>query len=187
MVKRLLAASMIFFCALSSAFADMLDRTSYGCLYLAPTITYENITSNNVDFEGVTPRLSLGYGAVIPPLFPVYMGIEIYGSPQSLTIHNHKQGTPGLKPSYHLGASLMPGVYLDQVLIGFARLGVVYTHFKNLDATRTGFEAGLGLQARVSDKWDLRGEYDYVTYGKINPLGNVTSGTYIFGAVYKFG
>lgn len=185
MLKKLLAGSIIFLSMLSSAYAEWSDRY-WGCVYLAPSLAYESIHANpNTRYEGVNPVLALGYGGLIKQTYPVYIAIELFGAPKSITIHNDKFNNPGLKTGFNLGGSIIPGLYLDDVILAYVRVGMLSTNFADFDATRTGFQVGVGLQARLNSVWDLRGEYDYTSYSSIDGLGSIKSGTYMIGVVYS--
>lgn len=185
MFKRLLAASIIFASSLSSAYAEWTDNY-WGCVYIAPSLAYESINANpSTRYEGVNPILALGYGGLVRRTYPIYAAIEIFGAPKSITIHNHKFNNPGLKTGYNIGGSIIPGYYLDDNLLLYVRIGALSTHFSNLDVTRTGFQAGIGLQVKLTSLWDLRAEYDNTSYSAIDGLSSPKSGTFLIGVMYS--
>jgi outer membrane autotransporter protein len=82
----------------------------------------------------------------------------------------------------------------------YARVGVVKTKFnvkadvsslgdESSNETVTGGQLGLGLQTKVTQKVDLRGEYVYTGYNSFHAVGekvNASSGQATVGVVYNF-
>jgi opacity protein-like surface antigen len=179
MLKRSLMLCLFFVLSLPTAFA--------ASFYIAPTVMYQGISSKNIDFMGLTPRLSVGYGGNLYDS-PVYLAGEIFGSPRGATLHNHRGTTVGLKPKYSLGVSFIPGICLDSVLLAYLRLGIIDTKFDNLDASRMGAQGGVGLQYNMTASWDIRADYTYTGYRSVKPyIGSPKSDEYALGLVYRFG
>lgn len=180
MLRTLWLIGTIFLASLTTAFA------APPSFYIAPFIEYQGISVSHIDFNGMTPRMSLGYGGAIQES-QIYLAAEIFGSPRGVSLHNHKGNTPGLKPKYSLGASLLPGLYLDETILVYARLGIVSTRFDNLDLSRKGYQAGIGLETNISGCWDIRGEYVFTSYDSITGIGSPKGDEYALGVLYKFG
>jgi opacity protein-like surface antigen len=100
-----------------------------------------------------------------------------------------------LKNKYGYGLSFIPGLMLSDHTMIYARAGVVRTRFEDSVSgyknrkTLTGGQVGLGLQTSLTQNVDLRGEYDFTTYGsqtidgtKIKPRTD----TFTLGLIYKF-
>lgn len=182
MFKRSLVLSLLCLTCLPIAYAGYTPS-----FYVGPTVMYQGISSKNIDYMGITPRLSVGFGGVVNDSF-VYLGAEIFGSPKGASIHNRKDGTPGLQPKYSVGASFIPGYYLDDVMLLYARLGVIDTKFDNLDASRWGAQAGIGIEASLTRSWSVRGDYTYTSYRTVkNYIGSPKASEYAIGLLYRFG
>lgn len=153
--------------------------------YIAPNLEYEAISVDDADYGALVPRVAVGVGGGINNTL-LYLGGELFGNFVGLTLHNNTGPTPGLKFKYNVGASIMPGYYLDDVLLGYLRLGPIITHFQELDTTRTGWQIGVGLQANLSPCLDMRGEYVYTGYPSLTGVGSPRGDEYMLGLVYKF-
>jgi len=65
-------------------------------------------------------------------------------------------------------------------------LGVIGTRFSNFGSSRWGYEGGIGMEGSISDSWNVRGEFDWISFKSI--AGIKTNGQlYTIGAIYKFG
>lgn len=181
MLKRVLALPLCFVALTAQA----------SSLYIAPSLVYDsyetnsNTSSNNVRFESIAIRPALGVGGRLYGSY-FYLGAEIFANPKPWTIHNKKAGTPGLRTQYSYGASLQPGYYLDDMLLGYLRLGGMYTNFSSLNTTQPGWLVGAGLQAHLGGCWYVRGEYDYARFNSISGFGRPATGEYLLGLLYKF-
>lgn len=178
MLRRTIAASTLFIATTSLSFA-------YN-FYIAPSLVYQGISAGNVDYMGMSLRPAVGIGGPFRNS-EYYIGGELFGNTKPMTFHNHRSGTAGLKPSYSVGASFLPGYQIDDEFIGYVRLGVIYTNFDNLDMTRRGWQIGAGLQGRLIGCWDVRGEYNYTKYRSITGIGTPKASEWLLGVVYKFG
>jgi opacity protein-like surface antigen len=162
----------------------VITSTSYAIphsLYVAPTLSYANIKVDNVRNEALNPQLGIGFGDLVRE--DLYFGMEAFGVLKSMSHNNSTNNNPSLN-SY--GASILPGIPLDNTLLGFMRLGVVNTHFDSYDEDKSGIQVGLGLQAMLNTTWSIRGEYIYTRYQRIDTLGAPATGQYSLGAVYRF-
>jgi opacity protein-like surface antigen len=155
-----------------------------------------NIGPNNIgrtmtigSYRGVPFNVFAGYGGVISDNF--YLAGELSGTAGTANISNNDTG---LKTSYGLGASVIPGIKLSENSLLYARAGVVRTHFPSAE-NRNGGQLGLGLQTSLTQNIDIRTEYDFVAYKSIdvkNATGHKVasfaprSDQFNVGLVYKF-
>jgi opacity protein-like surface antigen len=154
-------------------------------------ITANTATSNAFgSYRGVPFNVFLGFGGVVYKNF--FIAGELTGTLGTAEISN--QGA--VKTTYGYGASVLPGFEWCDHTIFFARLGVVRTHFPDVNVavwsattTQTGGQFGLGVQTEMMQNIDIRGEYDFIAYRSIsndaysaNPRSDVVS----MSAIYKF-
>ncbi len=149
-------------------------------------LTNNFITSGNAaggTYRGVPFNLFAGYGGVVSQSF--YLAGEFNATLANATVNNSN----GNRSTYGFGVSLIPGVMINESTMAYGRLGVVNTHFSNLNSSnRTGGQFGLGLQTSVTQNVDVRGEYDYVAYqSKDTVWGSYAPRQDVFtvGLVYK--
>lgn len=154
-------------------------------LYVAPSIEYQGMSTGNIDYMAMLVRMALGFGGSVNGTF--YLAGEVFGIPKGATIHDNTGDTPGLKPSYTIGISLLPGLCLDDTILAYVRLGMVSTKFDNLNVTKTGTQAGIGVATNLSPVWDVRGEYVFTNYRSISGIGSPKADEYILGLLYRFG
>lgn len=148
-----------------------------------------NITSTPVAYRGIEGILTAGYGILLTNGF--YIAEEIFVS-DGFQVQNYNDSAESAKSSWSIGLSVLPGYLILDNLIGYLRLGVVKTHFSS-DGSSNGGQMGLGLEAALTESWDLRGEYIYSFYQSTagcNPapgtLGSVKSDQFNIGLMYKF-
>lgn len=177
MFKKLLATSAIFVGSLSTAFAT-------GSFYLGPSLTYMDLTSDVVNYTGLTPGLYLGYGAWARDW--LNLSVEVFGKTKSYNIDSNNKDSINLKTDYNLGISLVPAANLDNVLLGFLRLGYVRTKFSSFDETKGGFQLGVGIEGELVECWNLRGEFDYTQYNSLDEIGTVKSKEVTLALIYRF-
>ncbi len=136
------------------------------------------------NFRGVPFNVFAGFGGVVSQ--QLYLGGELFGTIGTAEISNNQ----GLKTSYGYGASLIPGFMLSNYTMAFLRAGVIRTRFSDVGDTQTGGQVGLGLQTTVTQNVDVRGEYDYSSYGSFNnnigKISSPTSDAFNLGIIYKF-
>jgi opacity protein-like surface antigen len=170
-----------------------------------PCMTY---TFNPGFYLGINPGLRTNYS---PPAIATYKAFEgtVFGgytftatsfyfaaeidASHSAALQNYSNrlslnanGNPvGLKTTWGVGLSLLPGYVLSDTLLAYLRLGSATTHFQDVARTKTGGQVGIGLQGTVSERWDLRAEYVYSFYPSLPVLGNPRSDEWRFGLVYK--
>lgn len=150
--------------------------------YLGVDIGINTNTAKYTNYRGAQAKFDLGYSSTQGSGY--YFAGEIFGVPGSVSIDNY-----GLKSTYSYGLSFIPGALFSDHVLGFARIGVLRTHFqpsgtgsKNL----SGGQFGLGLQTSLTQSWDLRGEYDFVAYKSLDGLGSPRADQFNLGLVYKF-
>ena len=151
-----------------------------------------NYSSNPSAYKGVEGTLLAGIGFLARN--GLYLAEEIFiaDGAQLQGYSNTDDSKPGVKSSWSVGLSLLPGYLILDNVLGYARLGVVKTYFSNAGGNANGGQAGLGLQVALTQSWDLRGEYIYSFYG--SPSGScaspndsaVKSDQFNIGAIYKF-
>lgn len=168
-----------------SLIASLKTAAFAGAIYVAPSALFESISTQQLRYEGLSPRLDLGYGGIVYDE-RWYLAGEIFFTPKSIQILRNSINGQDLKVQYEWGASLLPGLFLDDILMIYVRLGIIATHFKDLDITRKGTQIGGGLEAWLNDTWSVRGEFDYTRYNRINSIGSPTSGTFMISAIYRF-
>lgn len=155
-------------------------------------------TETNFGGTGGLVNIYGGYGARVNK--NIYLGGEVLANTTTGVVDAAEASSASLKfrTKYSYGASLIPGLMLSDNTMLYARAGVVKTKF-NVKAevpgasssdnnTVSGAQFGLGLQTKVTQKMDLRGEYVYTDYNTFHSLGNkieATSGQANFGLVYN--
>lgn len=176
MLRRLLGTAALFTSMLSTAFA--------GSFYLAPTIIYQTMSASGIGYNGMAPRLTVGYEDMLTPV--IYTGVEVFSNPTTFKTYNNPNNLGSLRATYSYGASILPGINFDNTIIGYGRLGIIRTRFDNLGKVKSGTEYGVGLQWNLNDLWSARGEYDYTKYNNIANIGHPSSNTYSIGLMYRF-
>jgi outer membrane immunogenic protein len=176
MLRKLLSAACLFLAGLSSAFADS--------FYVAPSIVYQTFAASGIGYNGIAPRLTLGYEDMLTPLF--YAAAEIFSNPTTFKVYNNPTNLGSLRATYSYGASVIPGVNFDNTIIGYGRLGLIRTRFDNLGKVKSGAEYGLGVQWLINCSWSARAEYSYAKYNNITNIGHPDSNTYMIGLMYRF-
>lgn len=120
----------------------------------------ENLALGN--FRGVPFNVFAGYGGVISQNY--YLAGEAFG-----TITNaNLSADASLKTTWSYGAAIVPGLMLSDHTLAYVRAGILRTRFSKADETRDGAQLGLGMQTSLTQAIDLRGEYDFVAYRKVN-------------------
>lgn len=207
MFKKLMIASVLL--ASSSAFA--INGAPYiGAGFGVNQQLFEDETNGaTIDFGGTGAlfNASLGYGTLVMP--KVYLGGELLANVATADVQGEKLNDDSLtlkfKTKYSYGLSLIPGIMLTDNTMGYARVGIVRTRFDVKQTTHvdptdifqdgsdqntvTGGQFGLGVQTKLTNNFDLRGEYVYNTYHSFNTMDNKidpSSGYATVGFVYKF-
>ena len=176
MLKKLLATTVIFASSLSTALA--------GSLYIGPGLEWQNVSMHSNHYQGLSPKLSLGYGEWVNESF--FMAGEFSGAPWSIDMNNEPKNGKSLKLKYSYAASVIPGFPLDEMLMIYGRVGYQYSRFQQLDLGKGGVLLGLGLGVNLTPCWDLRAEYNYIKYGSIGNVGKPSAYEIYVGGVYRF-
>lgn len=176
MFKKLLVTTAVL--AMSSSIA-----MASSAPYLGASVGIANNSYSGGNYRGLTTQLSGGYGAIINQSF--YIAGELFANLFTITMNNNSFAN-NMRSTYGYGASVIPGLMISNHTMGYLRAGVVQTRFSKLNSTGTGGQFGLGLQTSVTQNWDLRGEYDYVSYGNIAHGISPNSDQFNVGVVYKF-
>jgi opacity protein-like surface antigen len=154
-------------------------------------ITANTSTSNTYgSYRGVPIDLLLGFGGLVYQNF--FLAGELTATLYTADLSN--QGA--VRTNYGAGISILPGIELCDHTLLFARLGAVRTHFSQVrvpttstTANLTGAEFGVGMQANVTQNIDIRGEYNFITYGNLNAGGysaKPRSDVFMTSLIYKF-
>lgn len=181
---------------LAAATATLSLNASAGCPapYVGASIGVNTNTSSSVatgpltsapaNFRGMPFTVFAGYGGQVNQNF--YLAGEIFWKIGTAEFSDNNN----LKTSYGYGASILPGVMLSDSTLAFLRLGVIRDHFSNGNSTRTGGQAGVGLQTNVTQNVDVRGEYDYTSYSSFNNdngrISSPTTDSFSLALIYKF-
>jgi opacity protein-like surface antigen len=175
MLKKLVIISALFISSLSHLYAGF---------YVGPSLNFEAYNASNIRYEGLRPMLTAGYGTNFRNL--LYISIEAFGGPKSITINNVPRNGNSLKTKWSYGGSLLPAYIIDQDLLLYLRLGLVSTNFEKLNTIKSGREIGIGLQAQVLECWSVRGEYDYLQYSSLSEIGQLRADEFNVAIIYQF-
>lgn len=157
---------------------------TYAGFYLGPSLAYNHYYVQSASYEGVLPQLSVGYSTLTNEW--IYVAAELFGNVKGWKIHNSSVNNLNVRPRYSMGASLLPGLILDPLVLVYIRLGTIYTRFDQSGAMRNAYQIGGGLQYKISDTWEARAEYDYMQYNHLSGLGSPRAGAAMVGLVYYF-
>lgn len=186
MLKKLFLASAIL-AGSTSAIAGNAPYVGAGIGIINNTanVKIDGTTDTYGAYRGVPFNLYAGYGGLVNQNF--YLAAELNGTVGTANISNDNSG---LKSTYGLGLSVIPGVMLSDRTMAYARAGIVKTRFPDVQSkTLTGGQFGLGLQSSVAQNVDIRGEYTFVAYQSKNfEFGSAAprSDQFTLGLVYKF-
>lgn len=114
-------------------------------------------------YTGLMPKVFLGYAALLGECKTSYLAAEVWGGGGSIPLSRNQH----FRVAEFLGASVMPG-FLYNTTILFARMGVQYARYSKKHETRGGAMAGVGFQPNISQRWDVRFEYDFTIKGSLN-------------------
>ncbi|MBX3708658.1 MAG: porin family protein [Gammaproteobacteria bacterium] len=177
MFKKFLCINVFSAISLSTAIASS--------FYVGPGLTYADLESDNVSYSGISPAVYVGYGAWARNW--LYLAAEIFGTAKSMNVNRGDNDKDSLfKTDYNYGVSLVPAINMDDVLIGYVRLGYIRTKFPNLDTVHGAYQLGVGMEGSITDCWSLRGEYVYTPYSSVNGVGTVRSNQVTVGLIYRF-
>lgn len=149
----------------------------------------DNSFSMTGSLTGWTGGLFAGYGQYFQNYY--YLGGEILanynGQNQTVMSASDNDGdnnSQRAKAEGTFGIAILPGLKLQDTVLGYLRLGYNWTRFNSsyssFDAgdgstvsvssnkTEGGFDAGIGLEALLTDNWSMRTEYNHVWYNSAN-------------------
>lgn len=162
-------------------------------LSLGPRVNY---TGAPTVFNGIEVIGSAGWGWMVTPDF--YLAAEVFGG-DSFDVKEYPipgQGKAGsIRTTYDYGASLLPGIMINDTVLAYLRLGYIGAHFRNEPnticncqngANRNGWQVGLGGESNLCGGWDLRGEYVYSQYSSLPRVGTPRTHQFTLGLLYKF-
>lgn len=164
-------------------------------LSTGPRINYTGAPSV---FNGIEVVGSAGWGWMFTPDF--YIAAEIFGG-DSFNVKDY--GATGLgetgsvRTTWNFGVSLLPGVMINDSILGYVRISYIRAHFRNNPTdticdcdngtNRNGWQVGLGGESNLCGGWDVRGEYVYSQYtNSIAGIGIPRAHQFTLGLVYKF-
>lgn len=177
--NKLLAAGLI---ALASYCTTAAADSAF---YIGPSLLYSYTGASGTHFQGLSPRMSFGYGGTLTDSF--YLGGELFAIPGQVPLSNStSNGSSSLRTSRSFGASIIPGIMLDNCNMVYARVGIVNSYFLTPGSTSTGAQVGVGIATNIAPKWDLRGEYIYTAYRSISDIGSPHSSQVAVGVVRRF-
>lgn len=130
-------------------------------------------------FRGIPVKLFAGYGTMLGQSF--YLAGEVLGTLGTGDISTSNN----MKTSYGMGASVLPGVMLNDNAMMFVRAGVVRSRFPSVGKMSNGGQLGLGMQTSLTQNMDVRGEYTYTEYSNVGAVKSPRTDEYTLGLVYK--
>jgi opacity protein-like surface antigen len=188
MLKKVLLASAI---AVATTGVAVANTAPYVGASVGITTNTQNVKTNGTSttggaYRGIPLNLFAGYGGLVNQSF--YLAGELTGTVATANVSDNTS----LKSKYGIGASIIPGIMLNDRTMAFARAGIVRTRFSQNNESRNGGQFGLGLQTSLTQCVDLRGEYDFVAYEAKNQTnGGLKSSVapradqFSLGLVYK--
>lgn len=139
-----------------------------------------NTDSTGGNFRGVPVSVFAGYGGTLTPM--MYLGGELLGILGTANIND--DGNDRTTSGYSV--SVIPGLMLSGHTMLLGRLGVVRNRFNDANNDySTGGQIGVGLQTSITQEWDIRGEYDYAKFNKVNGI-HPRQDQASLGIIYKF-
>lgn len=154
----------------------------YVGLSLGPRVNYSN---NPAVYKGLEATLSIGYAALVTPMF--YLAGEAYaGDSAQLRDYPSAGSSLDVRSTWNYGASIIPGIMLTDNMVGYIRGGMNRTRFSRISRYATAWHAGIGIQSNIVQNWDIRAEYVYNQYNHADGVNNPYAEQFNFGIVYKF-
>lgn len=177
MLKKILLTLVVFVATLSTVFAST--------FYVGASAKWQKISATHVSYSGAFPTLAIGIGDWTNNWF--YLAAEAFADLHPIQFNNETFNNENLRIRWEYGASIIPGIYFDEMLMGYLRLGMISTDFDELDTWKSAYQVGAGIQSRLNACWDVRAEYIYSRYRGINDLGHAKMDTVGVGVIYRFG
>lgn len=158
-----------------------------GNAYLNTSIFVQTIDVNKTNYFGATPVFTFGY-TFTTMRDCYYIAAEVFGIPTTATLWDHHQegGSMSLKTNQAFGGSFIPGIFLNELAVGYLRAGVIYTKFSSPNTYKVGAQFGVGLKIILSSYLDLNSDYIYTAYKTINNLGTPKSNAFGLSLSFKF-
>jgi opacity protein-like surface antigen len=176
MFKKIVTASAIIAMSSTTAFAGAAP-------YVGADLGINTLTSSSgTNYRGIPLNIFAGYGSTINT--NLYMGGEIFLTPFTGRISS--AGGNGLRTTYSYGVDILPGVMFSDHTLGYLRAGVVRTHFTSGSQNKTGGQLGLGIQTNMTQYLDIRTEYVFTAYSKVQTSSSPRSDAFKVGLIYKF-
>jgi len=165
----------------------MVNITHARNVYIGPMLLFQHIDAPHSHFNGIHPRLSLGFEDWIDGIdTEYYFAGELFVSPATATLSDlHDKGAISTKTTRSIGISILPGIKLDDGWIGYSRLGVINSTFSSPDVSKWGGQAGLGVQVCLTATLNLRVEYIFTAYQFVPGLHRPKSNEVGMGLTYR--
>lgn len=156
-------------------------------VYIGPTLLFQHIDAPHSHFNGIRPRLSLGFDDWIEGIDAAYyFAGELFVIPATATLSDsHDKGAISAKTTRSIGMSILPGIKLDDGWLGYIRLGVISSTFSGPDVSRWGGQAGLGIQTCWTSSLNLRVDYIFTAYQSVPGLHWPKSNEVGIGFTYR--
>jgi opacity protein-like surface antigen len=143
-----------------------------------------NYTRAPAVYKGGEGTLSIGYAAMLTPLF--YLALEGFGA-DNFQLKNYPDAFGNnVKTTWNYGLDLIPGLVITDNFVGYLRAGATRTRFSGVGAYATGWQMGIGGETNLIQNWDIRGEYVYTFYNHVHILKKAYAEQFNIGIVYKF-
>lgn len=186
-------------------------QAGYDAFRVRQGITGGGSLSMANSLTGWVGGLFVGYGQYFDNF---YLGGEVLGNYSGANQNVFSSGdndgdtfTQKIKAKGTWGVSILPGLKLNNNVLGFLRLGYDWTKFEStLTGTDTtipatfsasnsktigGWDAGIGMEALAGDNWSLRTEYNHIWYNNTTANGpgisnsiNISDNQFMLGLVY---
>lgn len=121
-------------------------------------------SSTHPSYSGFEGTVLAGYATSFQQL---YTGFELYVQ-DSVRMLSYPTAIGSARSTVSYGVSVLPGYLISDNVLGYVKLGAVRTRFTHNSTDVTGARTGLGFQTALNNNWDIRGEWDYTFYRKIN-------------------
>lgn len=155
-----------------------------GHFYVGPTLLGQHTFAKHTHFDGIHPRLSLGYANSYQD--DLYFAYEIFGVPATATLsESHDDPSVSVKTTHSIGFSFIIGTPLSDALLGFVRVGGIRSTFSGPDQSKSGVQGGFGIQTPLSTAWNIHAEYIYTAYQSISVIGTPKSNEIGIGLTYS--
>lgn len=179
LVKKSIVISAIVL-AMQTAFAQECPAPYVG---IGTGVTVNTSSGNLGNYRGMPLNLIAGYGGAIDNLY--YLAGEVDFTPGTAELNSNGS----LRSTYAYNVSILPGLMMSDHTFAFGRFGLDRTEFSNLNTLKNGVMLGLGLQTGIMQNIDIRGEYDYISFGSIsrtNASGTPRTDAVNLALIYKF-